>query len=61
MKPHSLRELARRIRQVSAKMAHRRSREVSEQIARDLEKRADELEQPAQEIEPRTGTQRENQ
>jgi hypothetical protein len=45
MKPNSLRDLARRIRETASEMSHHRSREISEKIARDLEKRAAELEQ----------------
>lgn len=58
MKPHSLRQLARRIRETAAEMAHIRSREISEKIALDLEKKAAELEQLAQENEPPTDTPR---
>jgi hypothetical protein len=39
-----LRKAAQRIRQISRSMRHRRSREISEAFARDLEKKADELE-----------------
>jgi hypothetical protein len=49
MKPHSLRNLARRIRETGLGMSHRRSREISEKMALDLEKKAEELEQLAQE------------
>jgi hypothetical protein len=49
MKPHSLRDLARRIRETASEMSHHRSREISEKIALDLEKKAQELEQLAQE------------
>jgi hypothetical protein len=45
MTPNSLREIARRIRETASEMAHYRSREISEKIARDLEKKAEELEQ----------------
>jgi hypothetical protein len=39
-------------------MAHRRSREISEKIALDLEKKAAEIEQLAQESEPPADTKR---
>jgi hypothetical protein len=52
MKPHSLRHIARRIRETASEMAHSRSREIGEKIALDLEKKAAELEQQAQESEP---------
>jgi hypothetical protein len=58
MKPHSLRHIARRIRETASEMAHSRSREISEKIALDLEKQAAELEQLAQENESPTDTQR---
>ena len=45
MNPRSLRRLARRIRETSSGMAHNRSREISEKMASDLEKKAAELEQ----------------
>jgi hypothetical protein len=53
MRPNSLREIARRIRETAAEMAHRRSREISEKIALDLEKKAAELEQLAEENDDR--------
>ena len=45
MNPRSLRLLARRIRETSSGMVHNRSREISEKMANDLEKKAAELEQ----------------
>jgi len=39
-------------------MVHTRSREISEKIASDLEKKADELEQLAQDGEPPADTER---
>jgi hypothetical protein len=48
-----LRKAAQRIREISRSMRHRRSREISEAFARDLEKKADELERQGSDLDKR--------
>ena len=48
-----LRKAVQRIRQISRSMRHRRSREISEAFARDLEKKADELGREGSDLDKR--------